>query len=179
MSRGERWVVIDVETTGFSPGRDRIIEIGAVAGVGGAVTGEFHTLIDPQRPIPYGARRVHGISDAMVRGQPVAEAVLPRFHAFVGSAVLVCHNADFDLRFLRHELGRCGLDLPNSHQCTLRLCRACLPHLPNHRLETVARHLLADLSEVRLHRALDDARLTAKVWLAIARSEQSRKGTNR
>ncbi len=164
----ERWVVVDVETTGFSPGRDRIIEIGAVAGEGRRITDEFHTLIDPGRPVPRQAQRVHRITDAMLRGEPCAGEVLPDFHRFIGQSPLVAHNAQFDMAFLRHEFGRLGFGLPNPSHCTLRLSRSALPTLPNHRLETVARHLFGSLEEgERLHRALADARLTARVWLAL------------
>ena len=168
--RSQRYIVLDLETTGFSPARgDRIIEIGAVVFENGAPAAEFHTFIDPGRPIPAAARRVHGITDAMVRGQPPPQAVLPRFHEFLGNAVLVGHNAVFDLNFLRHEFGRLGLGLPNPHQCTLKLCRQRFPHLPNHRLETVAQHLFGPIpAGTNLHRALDDARLTAKVWMAMS-----------
>lgn len=167
--RSQRFIVFDLETTGFSaPRGDRIIEIGAVAVENGAPAAEFHALIDPGRPIPRAARRVHGITDAMVRGLPRFEAILPRFHAFIGQSALVAHNAPFDLTFLRHEFGRCGLGLPNFHHCTLQLCRRCLPQLPNHRLETVAEHLFGKADpRIALHRALADARLTAKVWVAV------------
>lgn len=164
----EHWVVVDVETTGFSPGRDRIIEIGAVAGEGQRITDEFQTLIDPGRPVPKQAQRVHRISDAMLRGEPCAGEVLPDFHRFIGASVLVAHNAQFDVAFLRHEFGRLGLGLPNPSHCTLRLSRSALPTLPNHRLETVARHLFGPLDkDMHLHRALADARLTARVWMAL------------
>lgn len=103
MILGERWVVLDVETTGLSAGRDRVIEIGAVAGEGERITGEFHSLVDPGRPVPRPAQRVHGITDAMLRGQPRAEEVLPDFHHFLGHSALVAHNAPFDLGFLRSE----------------------------------------------------------------------------
>lgn len=168
MLRDERWVVVDVETTGLSAGRDRVIEIGAVAGMGDRIVAEFHRLVDPGRPVSWQAQQVHGITDAMLRGQPTARQVLPEFHRFLGQSSLVAHNARFDLAFLRHELGRLGLGLANRYHCTLQLSRRALPALPNHRLETVARHLFGKLDEQeRLHRALADARLTARVWLAL------------
>jgi DNA polymerase-3 subunit epsilon len=164
----QRWVVVDLETTGFSPGRDRVIEIGAVAGAGDRILDEFHSLIDPGRPVPWPAQRVHGISDAMLRGQPQPEEVLPRFFHFLGQSPLVAHNAPFDLGFLRSEFARLGFGLANRSHCTLQLSRRSLPSLPNHRLETVARHLFGRLDDgERLHRALADARLTARVWLAL------------
>jgi len=164
-----RHVIFDVETTGFSPSRgDRVIEIGAVAVEGGVVVAEFSSLIDAGRRIPLQAQRVHGISNAMLAGQPFPEEVFPRFHEFVSGAVLVGHNVRFDVDFVRHEFGRLGLGLNNHVLCTLELSRRHFPLLPNHRLETVARNILGGLPEVMtLHRALDDARLTARVWLAM------------
>ncbi|MBE0597472.1 MAG: 3'-5' exonuclease [Desulfuromonadales bacterium] len=168
----DRWVVVDVETTGLSPGRDRIIEIGAVAGEGGKITGEFHTLIDAGCPIHWRAQQVHGISSRMLQGQPKPAVVYPEFHRFLGDCSLIAHNAPFDVSFLRHELGLFGYGLTSACHCTLRLCRRHYPGLPNHRLETVARHLFGELpADVRLHRALADARLTARVWLAVQGGE--------
>jgi DNA polymerase-3 subunit epsilon len=163
-------VVIDLETTGFSPLRgDRVIEVGAVAVESGVTAEEFHTLVRVSRTIPRQASLVHGITDRMLDGQPLPQEVYPAFRDFIGGSTLVAHNAQFDLAFLAHELGRLGMSLPNRHICTLRLARRRLPRLPNHRLETVYRHLFGGLPEGnRQHRALDDARLTAMVWLALA-----------
>lgn len=162
-------VVLDLETTGFSPHRgDRIIEIGAVAVAHGEIVAEFQTLIRVPRSIPWQASRVHGITDRMLAGQPLPEDVYPAFRDFIGESLLVAHNARFDLSFLRHEFGRLGMELSNRHGCTLERARRTLPRLTDHRLETVARYLLGALpEEMRLHRALDDARLTARVWLAM------------
>lgn len=165
-----RHVVLDVETTGLSAARgDRVIEIGAVALEGREVVDEFHSLIDVDQRISRNAQRVHGISEEMLRGKPTPAEVFPAFHEFIKGSVLVAHNARFDLSFLRHEFGRLGFGLPNRSQCTLRLSRRLYPGLPNYRLETIARYLFGSLGEeIRLHRALIDAQLTARVWLAMA-----------
>ncbi|BDV43652.1 DNA polymerase III subunit epsilon [Geotalea uraniireducens] len=164
----ERFVAIDVETTGLSPARgDRVIEVGAVALEAGEVVGEFVSLVAPGRPIPHHVSRIHGITDEMLRGQPRPEEIYPALREFIGGGTLVAHNARFDLVFLRHEFGRLGLGLDNSAVCTLMMARQRLSHLADHRLETVARHLLGGLQVGRLHRALDDARLTARVWEAM------------
>lgn len=165
MKSAERWVVVDLETTGLSSRRDRIIEIGAVAGDGGEITGEFHSLIDIGHPIPWQAQKVHGITDAMLRNQPAPAIVLEEFYQFMGQSALVAHNASFDMGFLRHEFGRLGFGLTNRNYCTLRLARQHFPQLPNHRLETVFRHLGGVIDgSVQRHRALDDARMAAFVW---------------
>lgn len=167
-----RHVAIDVETTGLSPARgDRVIEVGAVAIEGGEIVGEFVSLVAAGRPIPHHVSRIHGITDEMLRGQPRPEEVYPPLRAFIGGGTLVAHNARFDLAFLRHEFGRLGLGLDNRAVCTLVMARRRLSHLADHRLETVARHLLGSLPGAgRLHRALDDARLTARVWAAMTGS---------
>lgn len=169
MSGAARQVIVDVETTGMSTNNGgRVIEIGAVAVENGAIVAELGTLIDTGSPIHYGAFRVHGISREMLRGKPSPSDVWPQFLDFFAESPLVAHNSPFDSGFVRHELALLGLTLPNPWHCTVRLARKRLPHLSNHKLETVARHLLGDIpADCRLHRALDDARLTARVWLAL------------
>jgi len=164
-----RHVVIDVETTGFSPTKgDRIVEIAAVAVERGRIVNEFSSLISIGKPIPYHAQKVHGISDRMLVGQPSAQEVMPLFHEFAAGAVVVGHNVGFDVGFVRHELARLELFFPNQTICTLELSRRRYPGLPDHKLATVARHVLGELPmHGRLHRALDDARLTAQLWLQI------------
>jgi DNA polymerase III subunit epsilon len=164
-----RYVVFDVETTGLSVARgDRVIEIGAVFLEAGCPVNEFSSLICVDHPIHWAAQKVHGISDAMLCDAPSPHHVWPLFADFIAGTTLLAHNAKFDLSFLRHEFSRAGLALYNPHQCTLEVSRRHFPNLPNHRLETVARHLLGNISpECSLHRALGDARLLAKVWLKI------------
>ncbi len=167
---GRRVIVFDFETTGLSPKNgDRVIEIGAVAIENGRLTDEFQSLIYTDRRIHWAARRVHRISNKMLTGQPSAAQIFSEFHRFIAADPLIAHNAAFDLRFLTYELSQLGLTLENSHQCTLKLSRKYNQILKSHKLENVARHLLgADaIANINLHRALDDARLTAKVWLKM------------
>ena len=171
--RMNRYVVLDVETTGLSVLRDRVIEIGAVLIGEGRIVAEYDTLIRIDIPIHWAAQRVHGISTEMLRGCPEPETVWPEVARFMGESIVVGHNVRFDLGFIHRELARCGLAIRNRSKCTVHLSRKLLPELPNHRLETVARHLLGELpQECRLHRALDDARLTAQVWLALGQGEK-------
>ena len=164
-----RVVVVDVETTGLSVSSGaRVIEIGAVALERGVVSGEFHRLIDSGTHISENARRVHGISNAMLRGHPRPSDVWPQFHTFIATSPLVAHNAPFDLSFLRAELALLDQSLANSFHCTLKLSRRLLPHLPNHKLATLYHHLCgAPGADMVHHRALGDARMTAQVWLAL------------
>jgi DNA polymerase-3 subunit epsilon len=165
------FIAVDVETTGFSPLRgDRIIEIAAVAFNGDGITKEFQSLINAGKRIPFHARQVHGITDEMLIGAPAPAEVFEQFQSFVEASVLVAHNAAFDVGFLRHEFARLGMGFDKRYQCTLEICRKRYPKLPNHRLETVCRHLFGrEMKGVRLHRALDDARLVARVWMEMGK----------
>lgn len=164
-----RHIAIDVETTGLGiAAGGRVIEIGAVAIEDGRIIAELSTLIRTGTPISYGAFRVHGISREMLHSKPSPAEVWPAFMEFAGHAPLIAHNAPFDMGFIRHELALLGLALPNPSICTVRLARRCCPQLPNHRLETVARYLFGSIpADCRLHRALDDARLAARIWMAL------------
>jgi DNA polymerase III subunit epsilon len=164
-------VAVDVETTGLSPAcGHRVIEI-AAAQISSAGLGEtFHSLIDCGRKVSRGAEQVHGITEAMLAGQPAPGLAFERFRQFVGASDLVAHNAAFDRTFLRHEYGRLGWQLTNRMHCTLALSRRFLPDLADHRLETVFRYLFpGDAEAVRLHRAMDDAWAVGRIWLKMTR----------
>jgi DNA polymerase III subunit epsilon len=157
------FVVLDLETTGLRPGGDRITEVGAVKVRGGEVIGELQTLVHPGRPIPPAVSAVTGITDHMVRDAPRIEAVLPTVLAFLGDAVLVAHNAGFDVSFLRaatEELGY-GAFQPTVVD-TARLARRLVAdEVRDRRLGTLARHFAS--RTVPDHRALHDARATVDV----------------
>lgn len=159
--------VFDLETTGGSPDSCRITEIGAVKVRGGEVLGEFATLINPGVPIPPAITYLTGITNAMVYPAPMIEAVLPSFVEFIGSAVLVAHNASFDTRFLAANLARNGYPAAgNPIVCTVRLARRLVrEEVPNLQLATLARALRARTAPC--HRALDDARATVDVFHAL------------
>jgi DNA polymerase III subunit epsilon len=169
MDKLHRHVVFDLETTGLSPRQGhRVIEIGAVAIENGAVAEEFSTLIDAGIRIPPVVQAIHGITDEMLDGQPKPEEIFPRFRTFIADSILVAHNAAFDIRFLRHEFARLKMGLPNRHVCTLEMCRDRFPRLIDRTLETVYLHLFPEAGLHRQnHRALDDARMTAKIWLKL------------
>jgi DNA polymerase III subunit epsilon len=167
--RGYRSVVFDVETTGLSTRMgDRVIEIGAVAVEGNKIVDEFHSLIQVSQPINPFARMVHGITKEMLKGQPTADVVMPKFHAFIQKSLLVAHNASFDVRFMSHELSLMKLDMNNVCFCTLKLGRSMFPHLPSHDLETLYQQFYKKPPQV-MHRALQDARTTARIWMKLQR----------
>nr|WP_239004106.1 DEDD exonuclease domain-containing protein [Nocardia panacis] len=162
------FVVVDLETTGTSPGDDAITEIGAVKVRGGEVLGEFATLVDPGRAIPPAVIQITGITTAMVRAAPRIEAVLPGFLEFAAGAVLVAHNARFDTAFLRAAAAASDTPWPAPQVlCTVKLARRVLgrDEAPSVRLGVLARLLGASTEPT--HRALDDARATVDVLHAL------------
>ena len=162
------FVVVDLETTGGSPTADAITEIGAVKVRGGEVIGELATLVDPQRAVPVHITELTGIDTAMVVGAPRIEQVLPSFLEFARGAVLVAHNARFDVAFLTAAAGAMGLPWPKPRVlCTVRLARRVLTRdeAPSVRLSALSR-LLRARTEPN-HRALADARATVDVLHAL------------
>ena len=178
--RQTTFVVVDLETTGgratSTPARsespsarpDAITEIGAVKVRGGAVLGEFATLVDPQRSIPPQIVQLTGITSAMVCDAPTIDTVLPMFLEFARDSVLVAHNAGFDIGFLRAAAQRCDIPWPRPPVlCTVRLARRVLSReeAPSVRLAALAR--LFAVAAQPTHRALDDARATVEVLHAL------------
>ena len=161
------FVVFDLETTGAKAPPCRITEIGAYKVKNGRIEGEFHTLVNPETNIPPFITSLTGISDAMVAEAPKFPDVAARFLDFIGDAVLVAHNAQFDMRFLNHEIGRVYEEyrVANPCLCTVQLSRKLLPDILNHKLKTVAEHY--SISLINHHRAGDDARATAQIFLNL------------
>jgi DNA polymerase-3 subunit epsilon len=158
------FVVVDLETTGGSPKDSAITEIGAVKVRGGVVLGEFQTLVDPGCEIPPYISVLTGITSTMVATAPRIGAVLPTFLEFARDAVLVAHNAPFDLGFLKAACAENGLLWPPAASVdTAVLARRLLTRdeVPNCKLATLAPYFSATTSPT--HRALDDARATVDV----------------
>lgn len=158
------FVVVDLETTGGSRDQDAITEIGAVKIRGGVVLGELATLVDPGRAIPTQIVQLTGITTAMVHDAPKIDAVLPAFLEFSRGAVLVAHNAGFDIGFLRAATERLGLSWPRPQVlCTVKLARRVLTRdeAPSVKLSALAQ--LFGATTTPTHRALDDARATVDV----------------
>lgn len=158
------FVVVDLETTGGSPRECEITEIGAVKTRGGEVIGEFQTLVDPGGPIPPFIVALTGITDAMVTAAPPIAQVLPSFLEFLGDAVLVAHNARFDVGFLKEACRRHGYAWPSPEIVdTVLLARRATTkeEAPNKKLATLARVFGTQVTPN--HRALEDARATSEV----------------
>jgi DNA polymerase III epsilon subunit family exonuclease len=161
------FVVFDLETTGAKAPPCRVTEIGAFRVRGGQIAEQFHTLLDPEMPIPAFITSLTGISDAMVADAPRFADVADSFLDFIGDSVLVAHNSGFDMRFLNHEIALVYGEyrLANPCLCTVQLSRKLLPHIENHKLKTVADHY--SISLVNHHRASDDARATAEIFINL------------
>ena len=162
------FVVVDLETTGGSPAEAGITEIGAVAVRAGEVVSEFATLVNPGMPIPPFVAALTGITDATVACAPRLSAVLPSFLEFLGSGVLVAHNAPYDVSFLTGACTRHELPWPAPRVIdTARLARVALhrDEVRNCKLATLAAHFRASVTPT--HRALDDARATVDVLHAL------------
>nr|WP_243108480.1 PolC-type DNA polymerase III [Maliibacterium massiliense] len=155
------FVIFDIETTGLSARNNKIIEIGAVRMERGEIKEEFSTMVDPQVSIPQNIVELTGITDAMVKGAPTIEEVLPKFNAFAQGAALVAHNASFDVGFIRTHGHPMGLTFENPVVDTLSLARQLYPELRSHKLNLVAKHL--DITLANHHRAVDDALCCAQI----------------
>ncbi len=161
------FIVFDLETTGAKTPPCRITEIGAYRVRKGEIIEEFQTLVNPETPIPPFISQLTGISDRMVKNAPRFCEIAENFLNFIGDSVLVAHNAHFDLKFLNHEIGRMHKDyrVGNQHLCTVKMSRKLLPHIENHRLNTLADYYRVSL--VNHHRATDDARATAHIFVNL------------
>uniref|UniRef100_UPI0040574D94 PolC-type DNA polymerase III n=1 Tax=Agathobacter sp. TaxID=2021311 RepID=UPI0040574D94 len=166
-SRGQSledvFVVFDIETTGFSPEVNKIIEIGAVKVKNGKITDRFSAFVNPKVPIPFRIEELTHISDDMVVSAPAIEQVLPDFIQFCEGAVMVAHNADFDMSFIRKNAADLGIVFAPTVVDTVALARFLLPNLNRFKLDTVAKAVGVPLQNH--HRAVDDAACTAEIFV--------------
>ena len=178
----DTFVVFDLETTGFSPISDRIIEIGAVKVEQGRITERFSSFVNPKIPIPFKITQLTSINDSMVMDAPDIEAVLPQFLDFVGDAVLVAHNAGFDVSFIEQNMRYQDMTPDLTSVDTVAMARILMPTLAKFKLNVVAKAL--NISLENHHRAVDDAGATAEIFVKFIKMLQDRdiydlKGLNR
>lgn len=162
--------VFDVETTGLDPQKGhRIVEIAGVRIENGVIQAEtaFTSYVNPERDIPWEAKQVNHIDDATVQSAPTIMEVLPRFLDFAQGSLLVAHNAEFDMGFLRTEKEFCWgyVELPEC-LCTMRLSQSLFPSAFRHNLDSLAERLQLTLPQDR-HRALPDVLLTAEALIKM------------
>ena len=156
------YVVFDLETTGFNPDKNKIIEIGAVKISGGEIVGRFSEFVNPGEPIPFRITELTSIRDDMVIDAPAIEEILPRFMEFCEGAIMVAHNAEFDMSFILADCKRQGIACDFTYIDTVALARFLLPNLSRYKLDNVAKALGVSLEHH--HRAVDDAECTAHIF---------------
>lgn len=162
-SLDEKYVVFDIETTGFSAEKNKIIEIGAVKVEDGKITDRFSTFVNPEVPIPYRIQQLTHINDDMVLSAPTIETVLPQFIDFCKGAILVAHNAGFDTGFIKVNCDRMNIPYDYTVVDTLRLSRYLFSDHAKHTLDAVCKIL--GISFEGHHRAVNDAEVTAEIFL--------------
>ena len=171
----DTFVVFDIETTGFSSVKDKIIEIGAVKVENGKIVSRYSTFVNPEVPIPFEITKLTSITDAMVIDAPKIENVLPEFMEYVGDAVLVAHNAGFDVGFIEENCKRLGIERKLTSVDTVALARVLLPTLSRYKLNVVAKAL--GISLENHHRAVDDAGATAEIFVKFVEMLKEREIT--
>ncbi|NCA83245.1 MAG: 3'-5' exonuclease [Opitutae bacterium] len=166
------FVIFDTETTGFSPAKDRILEIGAVKVRNGKKLGEKTWLINPQRYIPWYVQQVHHITLEMLKDCPTFDQVYPEFLEFIDGSVLIAHNAPFDIRFMSAEAARANMPAPkNAVLDSLALFRNWYPDLKNHRVSDLIDLYELSTEGMQAHRATDDSLF---VYFAIQKEMERR-----
>ena len=155
------YCVLDLETTGFSFRTEKITEVGIMKVKNGEVIDEFSCFVNPEKPIPQRVVEVTNITDDMVKDAETIDKVMPKILEFVGDSVLVAHNADFDIGFLKYNANELGLRLDNTYLDTLRLAKDLFPDYKKYKLGKIAENLGIKVEVA--HRALDDVDTTVKV----------------
>ena len=162
------FVVFDLETTGFSALVDKVIEIGAVKIKDGEIVDRFSTFVNPKVPISFRIENLTGISDQMVMSSGTIEDILPDFLKFCEGCVMVAHNAEFDMSFIINNAERLGISFSPTYIDTVLLSQFLIPALHNYKLDTLTKHLNVVLENH--HRAVDDAKATAHIFLKLIRT---------
>lgn len=165
----DSFVIFDVETTGFSSRNDKIIEIGAVKVKNCEIIDSYNILINPLVPLPDEIVNLTGINDSMLVNQPTIDKVLPDFYDFIKDSILVAHNANFDIAFLRNNFNLLGIEFNPPFIDTLELSRIKYPFVRSHKLSNVAKRLGVSLENA--HRAVDDARATGEIFIKLLDEE--------
>ena len=156
-----QYCVLDLETTGFSFRTEKITEVGIMKVKDGKVIDKFECFVNPEKPIPKQVVEVTHITDEMVKNAETIDKVFPKILEFIGDSVLVAHNADFDIGFLKHNAKNLGYTLENTYLDTLKLAKELFPDYKKYKLGIIAENLGIKVEVA--HRALDDVDTTVKV----------------
>ncbi len=167
----EEFVVFDIETTGLSPLNCKITEIGAVIVKNGEIIDRYNTFVNPKVPIPEEIVKLTSITDEMVADAPEIDKVLPEFLEFCGDRLLIAHNANFDISFIRAAADECGLPFANPYLDTVALSRYLNPELKRHKLDNLADYF--GLGNFNHHRACDDAEMLGLIFNKMAEKMQN------
>ena len=164
---GDEFIVFDLETTGLNAAHCKIIEIGAVKIAGGKVLEKYDVFVDPECDIPQEITELTSITNDMVKGQRKIDEVLPEFFEFIGDRLMIAHNADFDMGFLRVAAKNLGLPFKNPSLDTVSLSRYVNPDLKKHKLNILAEHY--GLGDFHHHRASDDAEMLSMIFFEMVK----------
>lgn len=160
------YIIIDIETTGLYPEKSEIIEIGAIKTDGTKAVDVFATLIEPEAEIPKEIEALTGISQEMTMGKPRAKQALSELLSFIKNDVLVAHNSDFDIPFIKHHLQKqLKKEINNKVLCTMKIARAVVPGIKSYKLHILAEHL--GVPVMNRHRAMGDCETTYHVWTKL------------
>lgn len=159
------YIVFDLETTGLSPEKNNILEIGAVKVNNGKIVDKFDTLVNPNTFIPPFLEQKINITNNMVADKPFIEEIFPKFVNFLEDYVLIAHNARFDMSFLLNNAEKLGYKINNTSLDTLKLSRQAFPSFKSHSLGNLCRYL--EISLTSAHRAYYDALATNEVYKKI------------
>ena len=157
--------VFDIETTGLSNRTCKIIEIGAVKIKGGEIVDRMDIFVDPECPIPEEITKLTSITDEMVKGAPKEEEAVRAFLDFAGNTMLIAHNANFDVGFIRVAAERHSIPFENPFLDTVGLSKYVNPEFKNHKLDTIVANY--NIGDFHHHRASDDAEVLAKIFFIM------------
>lgn len=170
-------VILDFETTGLSASDERVIEVGAAIVKDQKITKTLSSLCDPGYRIPYFITNITGITNQMVKGMPKPEDVMYDLNEFIGTRPILAHNASFDSQFLYAEMNRIDVDIDNPILCTLLLSRRLIQNATDHKLGTLKKHInFKETKGHQDHRALDDVKVTAALWLHLRKCVENLSG---
>lgn len=168
-----KYAIIDIETTGGSPVRDKITEIAIIQYDGEKIVDQYETLLNPERSIPYNITQITGITDEMVEDAPKFYEVAKKIVEMTKGHIFVAHNVSFDYKFIKEEFARLGYKFIRKQLCTVRLSREYYPKLRSHSLDSMIRHLKIEMDA--RHRAMADCKACFVVLDTILKKQEEEK----